>query len=62
MTQLTNYTNGGAVDNYSWGSTFSQNGKIIYFSSDEFNNLTGQLYKMNTDGNNNDQTNLIGVR
>lgn len=50
MTQLTNYTNSGAIDNYSWGATFSKDGKTIYFSSDEFNNQTGQLYKMNIDG------------
>ena len=52
MTQLTHYTNGGTIDNYSWGATFSKDGKTIYFSSDEFNNHTGQLYKMNIDGSN----------
>ncbi|MBK9484674.1 MAG: DUF5050 domain-containing protein [Chitinophagaceae bacterium] len=52
MTQLTNYTNSGAIDNYSWGATFSKDGKTIYFSSDEFNNRTSQLYKMNIDGSN----------
>lgn len=50
MTQLTNYTNNGTVYNYSWGATFSKDGKTIYFSSDEFNNQTVQIYKMNIDG------------
>lgn len=52
MIQLTNYTNSGATNNYSWGPTFSKDGKTIYFSSDEFNRTTGQLYKMNIDGTN----------
>ena len=50
MTQLTFYTNNGAKDIYSWGPTFSKDGKTIYFSSDEFNGNTSQLYKMNIDG------------
>lgn len=52
ITQLTNYTNSGAVNKVSWGATFSKDGKIIYFSSDEFNNSTSQIYKMNVDGSN----------
>lgn len=48
--QLTNYSNNGTTNNYSWGATFSKDGKTIYFSSDEFNNQTSQIYKMNIDG------------
>lgn len=50
ITQLTNYTNNGTKDIYSWGPTFSKDGKTIYFSSDEFDGYISQLYKMNIDG------------
>jgi Tol biopolymer transport system component len=50
ITRLTNYTANGSINNYSWGATFSKDGKTIYFSSDEFDNVHGQLYQMNADG------------
>jgi Tol biopolymer transport system component len=50
MTQLTFYTANGTKDIYSWGATFSSDGNTIYFTSDEFNGTTSQIYKMKTDG------------
>jgi Tol biopolymer transport system component len=52
MKQLTTYSNNGTKNTISWGATFSKDGNTIYFSSDEFNGRTGQLYKMNADGSN----------
>lgn len=48
--QLTFYSNNGTRNTITWGPTFSKDGKTIYFSSDEYNGHTGQLYKMTADG------------
>ncbi|MBL0056350.1 MAG: PD40 domain-containing protein [Chitinophagaceae bacterium] len=50
MTQLTDYTRAGTINNFTWGPTFSKDGQVIYFASDEYNGITSQLYKMNADG------------
>lgn len=50
MTQLTDYSRAGTINNITWGPTFSKDGSTIYFASDEYNGVTSQLYKMNADG------------